>query len=342
MKKIVFFSALLFTVVVSINAILLKTSKISWSPDTPISEVLFQLGEPKPKHFLKEPSQDMIDIGFDLVTKGKTKNPPKGEKSAYISKHYVCTSCHNIQREDPDLRKSDPEARLDYVVQHNLPFLQGTTFYGAVNRETWYNDDYVKKYGSLVEPAKNDLQEAIQLCAKECSQGRYLEGWELEAVVSYLWTIQITLGDLGLNEKEIHALALKSENKQAHEQLRSDLKSRYSQKSPATFSDVPSNKGEGYPYQGDAEKGKQLYNQSCLFCHKSRGVSSMAFDNSRATMRAFQKNITKDNSYSLYNIIKHGTYPVPGHKPYMPLYPDQRMSNQQIEDIRAYIESRLE
>ena len=41
-----------------------------------------------------------------------------------------------------------------------IPFLQGTALYGAVNRTSFYNGDYEKKYGSLVSKARNDLREA--------------------------------------------------------------------------------------------------------------------------------------------------------------------------------------
>ena len=90
------------------------------------------------------------------------------------SKHFVCTSCHNIQKEDPDLSIADPQARLEYARDMELPYLPGTTLYGAVNRTSFYNGDYEKKYGDLVKPARNNLREAIQLCAVECSQGRAL------------------------------------------------------------------------------------------------------------------------------------------------------------------------
>ncbi|RMF22347.1 MAG: cytochrome c, partial [Bacteroidetes bacterium] len=38
----------------------------------------------------------------------------------------------------------------------------------------------------------------------------------------------------------------------------------------------------------------------------------------------------------------YGTYAIPGHKPYMPHYPLERMSKQQVEDLRAYIEQQCE
>jgi len=75
-----------------------------------------------------------------------------------------------------------PEARLTYTAERGLPFLQGTTMYGAVSRETYYNGDYDKKYGELVKPARHDIRGAIQLCAVECAQGRALKDWELESI----------------------------------------------------------------------------------------------------------------------------------------------------------------
>ena len=37
--------------------------------------------------------------------------------------------------------------------------------YGTVNKVSWYNGDYFKKYGALVKPANQSLKEAIHLCA---------------------------------------------------------------------------------------------------------------------------------------------------------------------------------
>ena len=110
-------------------------------------------------------NHELIRMGEELVKEGRTMGPD-GKRTKYISKHYVCTTCHNIEIEDPDLKINDPQARLEYAVQHNLPSLQGTTFKGIVNRESWYNDDYVKKYGDeKIEIAHENLREAIQLCA---------------------------------------------------------------------------------------------------------------------------------------------------------------------------------
>ncbi|WP_340153994.1 hypothetical protein [uncultured Marivirga sp.] len=116
-------------------------------------EVLNSLGQDYPEHYIEEPDSADIKRGYDLIHSGMTK-PPNGFASNAISKFYTCTSCHNVEREDPDLTVVDQDARLEYAMENDLPYLQGSTFWGIVNRESWYNDDYILKYGSLVEKAK--------------------------------------------------------------------------------------------------------------------------------------------------------------------------------------------
>ncbi|NJL74037.1 MAG: hypothetical protein HC892_02300 [Saprospiraceae bacterium] len=51
-----------------------------------------------------------------------------GAKTSKQSAHFVCTSCHNIQRDEPDLSKTNPQARLDYVEKMGLPFYKVLRF----------------------------------------------------------------------------------------------------------------------------------------------------------------------------------------------------------------------
>ncbi len=180
--------------------------KVIFSKETSVYKVLTSLGQPIVKHQLDSTSAQLIQTGKELVTQGYSTNP-NGRKSKRISKHFVCTSCHNTQREDPDLRDAlNPESRLQYCKENDLPFLQGTTLWGIVNRESWYNDDYIQKYGDLVTKARYDLKEAVQLCAKECSQGRVLKQWEEKAILAYLWSIEIKLSDLELPDSLLNKL----------------------------------------------------------------------------------------------------------------------------------------
>ena len=309
-----------------------------WNTSTPLQEVQAALGEERPEHYLPA-MPDLAKMGEELVKTGRTIGPD-GKRSKYISKHYVCTTCHNLELEDPDLRISDPETRLTFAKENNLPFLQGTTFKGIVNRESWYNDDYVKKYGDeKIERAHENLRESIQLCAIECSQGRPMKDWEIEAVLAYYWTLQYTLEDLKLTEANLQKLNTDKNDPAKNESTQAWLRSFYNTISPAHFYDAPPDKNVGYEgLVGDPSKGKDLYELSCLHCHNADGVSHYVLDNSSLSFRHLERKITKDSHFSLYQIIAYGTYSIPGHKPYMPHYPEERMNKQQVEDLRAYVE----
>lgn len=301
--------------------------------DTYVYKVLDMLGYPRPEFYPDTITTKMIEEGRDLVLEGRTHDPEGGGKSKYISLYYVCTNCHNQVIEDPDLTRSDPDTRLTYAVQHDMPFLQGTTFYGIVNRESWYNDDYYKKYGDLVKPARTDVRQAIQLCAKECSKGRYLEDWEVNAILAYYYSISYRLQDI-LSADEIGALNRDIKDPSTYAGWISTIKSKYALKSPATFVDPPYELGANTP-NGDPARGKEIFAHSCQTCHKPYGCSSVVFDDSKYTFNDFQKRFDK-NYWWLYEIVRHGTYGYPGHKAYMPLYPAERMSNQEVEDLKSY------
>ncbi|MGK0363934.1 MAG: cytochrome c [Saprospiraceae bacterium] len=310
----------------------------SYSSETSLQKVLLDLGDTPPKHLMNY-TDEQVKQGEEIVKLGKTTTSDGG-KTNYVSKHYVCTSCHNLEQEDPDLRFSNPETRLPYVKEKGIPFLQGSTFKGIVNRESWYNDDYVKKYGDeKIEIAHEDLRESIQLCAIECSQGRPMDNWEIDAVLAYYWNLQFDLGDLELSEADLAKLNREKEEEGKQEELVKWMKSFYLQKSPAHFYDAAPNKQEGYPgLIGNPDVGKDIYELSCLYCHKAGGVSHYILDNNTLSFKDINRTLFKDSHFSLYQIIPYGTYAIPGHRPYMPHYPLERMSKQQVEDLRSYVE----
>ncbi|ADR23627.1 hypothetical protein Ftrac_3658 [Marivirga tractuosa DSM 4126] len=301
-------------------------------------DVLKSLGQDYPEHYIENPDSLDVKRGYDLIHKGKTK-PPDGFASNAISKFYTCTSCHNVVREDPDLTVVDQDARLKYAMQNELPYLQGTTFWGAVNKESWYNDDYVLKYGSLVEKAKGSLKESINLCATVCSQGRELEDWEMKSILSYLWSLQMKIGDLDLTDKEIDHINKLAESDS--DSAKAYLKSHYLTKSPATFADLPDSKEKGYPMEGRPQFGKAIYELGCQHCHHAYGESDLVLDNSILTFKWLKKHIPENSKKSIYEIIRNGSYSELGHKEYMPNYTLEKMSHQQVEDLRAYIELNL-
>lgn len=333
-RKVLIASSLFLVIVIS--SYTLRNQNISGSDN--LAEVYHALGEDYPTHYVEKPDSLTIKKGYDLIHIGKTV-APNGKVSSPISKFYTCTSCHNVEREDPQLNVIDQDARLQYAMDAKLPYLQGSTFWGVVNRKSWYNGDYVLKYGSLVEKAKNSLEESIQLCASVCAQGRYLEDWEMQSILSYLWSLQMKVSDLQLSREELSAVnQLVSSAK--NDSAINFLQSKYLTYSPATFSDLPKSKQEGYNLTGRPEFGKAIYELGCQHCHHPYGESDLVLDNSVYTFRWLQKNLAKNSSESIYEIIRKGTYSEMGHKEYMPLYTLEKMSHQQVEDLRSYIELR--
>ncbi len=304
-----------------------------------VADLLEKLGDtPQPhKPNMKLPGVS-VENGRSIIFDGISKNA-EGKTMARQSKHFVCTSCHNMVKEDPDLSVADPQARLEYAEANDLPFLQGTALYGVVNRTSFYNGDYDKKYGDLVKDARNNLRGAIDLCAVECSQGRTLEDWEMESILAYLWTIDLKIGDLVLNNEELKTigLALDGDGDQAARQ-ENYLKSKYLQASPATFTTPPDDRTKGYGLKGDAKNGKIIYEHSCLHCHDKGRYAFFALDDSKYSFKFLNRNIDRYTRYSLYQVGRYGTYPLNGKKSYMPHYTEEKMTDQQMEDLRVYIE----
>jgi len=279
---------------------------------------------------LSQKGQDLVEKGQTALLNGKMSRP--------ISKYFICTNCHNTVQEDPDIRFSNPDTRLPFVVNKGIPFLQGSSFWGIVNRESWYNDDYFLKYGESVKAANGSLREAIQLCAIECAQGRPLAQWEEDAILTYFWTLELKMGDLQMPDD----LSLKINNalengEKQNVTLLAGLKSYYLKASPATFSTPLADKKTGYDEVGDLATGEMLYESSCRHCHAEGAVSDFLLDYSKNTFKFLKKNMFKDNDFSIYKIVRKGTYSSPGAVPYMPHYPLEKLSNKQMEGLRMFI-----
>ncbi len=314
----------------------LDYSMIELEESTTVVELEEQLGmnysDKKPNFSIPGVS---AEVGKDLIFNGISTNV-KGKKLRKQSKHFVCTSCHNTVNEEVDLANPNPEDRLKYAVENDLPFLQGTTLYGAVNRSTYYNGDYDKKYGDLVKPARNSIRGAIQLCAVECAQGRELDDWEIESILAYLWTIDLKLNDLYLSENELSLL--KNEKEELESKL-SLVRSKYTQKSDATFVPPPVNRKSGSGIEGDVVNGEKIYERSCLHCHENGRYSYLHLDKSKMTKKHLKRNISKYSSHSIYQVTRWGVPSYAGRKSYMPQYPLEKLSIQQLSDLRAYLES---
>lgn len=300
-----------------------------------VDVLLGKLGDTPQIHFIEELDTAKVRMGRELVLSGQTVGPD-GNTTKVQSRYFVCTDCHNIVKEDDKLNNPNPDDRLKYAAVNGLPFLQGTTLYGVVNRESWYNDDYAKKYGSLVAPARDTLANAVQLCATTCSQGREFADWELDAVMHYLHSIGLKVQDLDLKPQELKATKEVIGRKDAKDGIKM-LKYKYSTVSHATFLDPINPSERKLGATGNAEMGKLIYDKSCLHCHKDGGVTNFILAHEKPDYIYLKNNMQSNTHGSIYYITRKGTYAKNGYHPYMPNYTLERMSHAQLEDLAAYI-----
>ncbi len=341
MKALYSLVGLLLILLVGISTTI-KTEIIIDEKDS-VADVMRKLGKSDDSKYPNKNVKGGVsaEAGRLLIQEGFAPKE-KGGKTKKQSKHFVCTSCHNIVKEDIDLASPDPQERLIYSEEQGIPFLQGTTLYGAVNRETFYNGDYEKKYGALVEPARNDIREAIKLCAVECAQGRELDDWELESILAYLWTIDLKMGDLLLNGEEFDLVESALNTGEDQEDALAIVESKFAKGAEAHFVYPPEDRKKGYDYVGNPENGKMIYDNSCLHCHKRQRYSYFDLDNSKLSFKYLKGKANGYAPHSLYQVIRWGVPTKSGKKSYMPQYTKEKMSDQMVEDLRAYIEKRAE
>ena len=315
-----------------------KMVKMPYSDMDGVNKVLQSLGDSGVNHFPKKDINGVsAEVGKDLVLSGISKKP-NGKKSKRQSKHFVCTSCHNIVQEDPNFTSIDPQARLLYTNENGLPFLQGTTLYGLVNRTQYYNGDYDKKYGEDVYEARNNIRNAIELCAVGCAQGRSLKPYEMESILSYLWTIELKMKDLQLSDEDRNLINNALTNNTGKDNAIQLIKSKYNQYSPATFLKPPPDRKLGTGLTGVPANGKLIYNNSCLHCHKNGRYSYFFMKDSKMDKKFLARKAGTYSPYSIYQVIRYGTTPFSGRKSYMPHYTQEKMSDQQMADLKAYLD----
>ena len=282
-----------------------------------------------------------VENGRSLVFEGVAEPPAAIWKPPRrISKFFTCNACHNSTREDPDLTDINPEARLQYAIDNGIPYLPGSTFWGIVNRENFYNDDYEKKYGQLVFATRNNLREAVQLCATECSQGRLLEDWELESILAYFWELGLKVSDLDLDEAEANQLKFAldpSSDSHLKKEALTLLRTKYPLRYPATFVPPPSTPEERLQATGNPHRGEKIYKLSCQHCHYQQNFSYLLLDDSRMTFRYLYNHIPDYDQQSIHQVIRYGTPPMSGKHAYMPQYTLEKMSRQQVQDLVTFI-----
>ena len=319
----------------------------SWTMQTNVLDALLALGEPEPDFLIRTTDPNttaaLAETGRQLVTLGFAELPDGGN-SALLSNYFRCNDCHNTVREYPDPANiSDPVAALAYSVEHDVPLLQGTTFAGMVNRERWYNGDYEKKYRFSLEvrAARNDLRKATILCCRECSQGRDPEAWELEAMLAYFLTLQWKFADLDITDTILADWKRRAARRDNHSGLVSEIKSHYALEAPATFGEMPKEKTGFVLADGevaDPEIGGQVFRQSCLHCHNPvDGVAEETYRDTPEDRARIARKFGSLSSKSAYGLIRLGTHPETEKRPYMPNYTKEKLSDFQIESLKAYL-----
>lgn len=340
MNKLLLFSFFTIAIFTAANSVMQINDKgqqpLQDASKQKVEQVIKDLNGPQLIHSIAELDQEKAKLGKDLIFKGYTTY--NGKKSKLISAYFVCTDCHNVTREFNDLTNISPEERLTYAKDNKIPFLQASTFWGIYNRTSFFNGDYEKQYGDLVSSARDTLQSAIQTCSKYCSSGRWLKDWEEEAIMHYFKELELRINDLNLPQVDIDNILNHSNlTQESSNKLLEKVQNSYPNKYEATFLPTMELVDRKYGKKGDIENGKLLYDISCLYCHKNERVADFDLDHSKLTGRMFWKNIKKFNDKSLYQIIRHGTYTEVDKQSYMPLYTKEKMSDEQINDIVAYI-----
>ncbi|BDS14745.1 c-type cytochrome [Aureispira anguillae] len=282
--------------------------------------------------------------GRDIIFKGYSTKQDGTGKTANQSPYFKCTACHNNEKEFNDLSDISAQNRLDYAEKHDLPFLQGSSFYGLVNRKTFYNDDYQKKYGHvpIIKASNTDIRKAIQLCAIQCSQGRELADWEIESILAYYNTIGLKIKDLNLSAEEKEQIETAINSNTALHQAVHTLEGKYLAKSPAHFADHQEYAPLSTAEKTDKERfknGKLIYDRSCLHCHEAKRYSFFSLDNSKLSFLNLLNRTKANTNGSIHKITRHGTWPLAGKRAYMPLYPTEKMSKDQLNDLKIYVEN---
>lgn len=300
-----------------------------------VVDVEIALGGEKPNHFMNDFDEELAAAGEKLIKEGKASY--KGKNGSLISSYFNCTDCHNLVKETKSLTDLDPQHRLDYLVENNLPYTPGSTFYGIYNRSNYYNDDYDKKYGDLVIDARDTLENAIQLCAEYCASGRPLVDWELNAIMHYYKSNELKIKDLDLSDSELSKIQSSIKNNTNKKEALEILQSHYINGYAATFTGAKAESERKYGEGGDVENGKKIYESGCMYCHENSRVTFLNLNDDVLSGKYLWKHRKGYDDLSVYQVVRWGTYPIVGRQQYMPLYTKEKMSKEQLEDLMSYI-----
>lgn len=313
-----------------------KADKLQLDPDISkwsVEDVLIELGDPKPQHYIEKIDLDSAKMGEELVYFGRLLD----HSNSRISKYFVCTDCHNQVLETDDPADESPKRVLEFSKKNDIPFLPGSTFYGMYNKRHWYNGDYDKKYGDLVKDTRDTLYNAIQLCATQCSQGREMDPWEIRCVMHYYKKIQIKVSDLKFSNEEYTQFSnlVTVGNAKAIGMV----KGKYNEINDAHFgtSEIPKIEG----YEPSFDNGEYIYKKGCMHCHApEREMTNFDLDMNKLSFKFLYAKKDKYNHFSISHITRYGTYAINGRRQYMPQYTFENMSDEQMLDLMHFIETK--
>lgn len=304
--------------------------------EMPVESARKRLGGDKLIHAVNKYDESLALKGEQLITKGFVES--NGKKTSAISKIFLCTDCHNLKREFADVTSEKPSDRMDYAMSNNLYLKSGSTFWGIYNRTSFFNDDYVKKYGKVLHKTNDTLVNAIKFCARYCASGRDLEEWEANAIMHYFKKIELKLKDLNLSDDLLAAISGSDKlSAAAKQKALIELENSYRKKYSATFLNFIQPKYRKYGVKGDSKKGEFIYQKACMFCHYERKLSELKLDKSTFVLKALWKDIRRNDKHSVYNIVRKGTSNNNEAKVYMPLLTKEKLSDSQLEDLVAFI-----
>ena len=340
------------------------TSNVDGVPDVGIDELLGRGGRKAHAERLARTKvggkvygwDDYERWGKELYFNCQVAKPPIGPApSKLISEFYKCSHCHNHLREDRILSKQDPENRFAMILEQPAKKIEpgaldaplrlqpGTTMWGAVNRDSFYNDSYMIYHRLTVGGGRpmnpQSLEDATQVCCTYCSVGRLAEEWEILAMLTYFWSLEVKLADLDLPTAAAATMAavLRAPSSErdpvqvanARKTLGQLYLARAGDEYTAVPKDLKTDSQGPYPdkaqFQGDVAIGKKLYSVACDHCHGEGKPNETAGSD-------LVRNLSKYHA-----VLAYGTQQ--DKEAYMPMFSRQRLSRQQIADIQAYLKS---
>lgn len=335
-------SILLIGGLLGVSAVFSPTSQpnpgFDLNDQTPLWKVMTKLGKINP-HPPKNPTDsDLLAQGESLVKNGWAMHD--GSKSTKLSGKLTCAACHISEQEHPELHNTDPEERIRYLETIDQPFLPGPTFYGMVNRIMFFNDDLLKRYvgpkADLLRAAHFNLRDAIDACNQVFGQGRRMKEWEKEAILMYLWTMELKMGELKMEQKDFDAVKYAVDNNRSNAKAVNIMRNYYLEVYPATLEGPfdPIERRMVSPVVSNFSSGRRLYDRSCLHCHGEKRYSKVNLDYKQRTFKKLRSSF-EATSFSIYDA--HRYMPTGKNTQRPPVFTAERLSNRQLQDLRYFI-----